>query len=47
MPNAAGVRFHSVLTVSLNFKGVITHVINNTGATTPSGTVPVNVVSFP
>jgi hypothetical protein len=47
VPNATGVRFHSVLTVSLNFKGTITHVINDTGATTPSGTKPVNVVSFP
>ena len=47
VPNTAGVRFHSVLTVSLNFKGMITHVINDTGATTPSGTTPVNVVSYP
>jgi hypothetical protein len=47
VPNNAGVRFHDLLTVSLNFQGVITHVINDTGATTPSGTVPVNVVSFP
>jgi len=46
-PNTAGVRFHSVLTVSLNFQGVITHVINDTGATTPSGTTPSNVVSYP
>jgi hypothetical protein len=47
VPTAAGVLFHDILSVSLNFKGVITHVINNTGGTTPSGTVPVNVVSFP
>jgi len=47
VPSTAGVLFHDVLTVSLNFQGVITHVINNTGATTTSGTVPVNVVSFP
>ena len=47
VPNTANVRFHSALTVSLNFKGVITHVINDTGATTPSGTVPVNVVNYP
>jgi hypothetical protein len=47
VPVTAGVRFHSLLTVSLNFQGTITHVINDTGATTPSGTVPVNVVSFP
>ena len=47
VPNNAGVRFHSLLTVSLNFRGTITHVINDTGGTTPSGTVPVNVVNFP
>jgi hypothetical protein len=47
VPTVSGVLFHDILSVSLNFKGVITHVINNTGATTPSGTVPVNVVSFP
>jgi hypothetical protein len=47
VPQSAGVRFHDILTVSLNFQGVITHVINNTGGTTPPGTVPVNVVSFP
>lgn len=47
VPNNANVKFHDVLTVSLNFQGTITHVINNTGGTTPSGTTPVNVVSFP
>ena len=47
VPNNANVRFHSLLTVSLNFRGTITHVINDTGGTTPSGTVPVNVVSYP
>jgi hypothetical protein len=47
VPNNANVKFHDILTVSLNFQGTITHVINNTGGTTPSGTVPVNVVSFP
>jgi len=47
VPDTAGVRFHDLLTVSLNFQGVITHVINNAGATTPSGTVPVNLVSYP
>ncbi len=46
-PNVSGVKFHSVLTVSLNFKGTITHVINDTGATTPSGTTPVNVINYP
>jgi hypothetical protein len=46
-PNNAGVRFHSLCTVSLNYQGLITHVINDTGAVTPPGTVPVNVVSYP
>jgi len=47
VPNTSGVRFHSLLTVSLNFKGTITHVINDSGATTPSGTTPSNLVNFP
>jgi hypothetical protein len=47
VPSTSGVRFHSILTVSLNFQGTITHVINDTGGTTPPGTVPVNVVNFP
>jgi hypothetical protein len=46
-PNNGGVRFHSLCTVSLNYQGVISHVINDTGAETPPGTVPVNVVSYP
>ncbi|WIV60286.1 chitobiase/beta-hexosaminidase C-terminal domain-containing protein [Amycolatopsis nalaikhensis] len=47
VPNTSGVRFHSLLTVSLNYRGTITHVINDTGGVTPSGTVPVNVVNYP
>ena len=47
VPDTANVRMHDLLTVSLNFQGTITHVINNAGGTTPSGTVPVNVVSYP
>jgi hypothetical protein len=47
VPNVAGVKFHSILTVSLNNKGSITHVINDTGAVTPTNTTPSNVVSFP
>ncbi|MFJ7211816.1 chitobiase/beta-hexosaminidase C-terminal domain-containing protein [Amycolatopsis sp. NPDC098790] len=47
VPNNSGVRFHSLLTVSLNYRGTITHVINDTGGVTPSGTVPVNVVNYP
>src|ERR1039457_1770955 len=34
-------------TVSLGGVGTITHVINNTGAVTPSNTTPSDVVSFP
>jgi hypothetical protein len=47
VPNTSGVRFHSLLTVSLNYQGTITHVINDTGAVTPPGTTPSNVVSYP
>ena len=47
MPDTAGVKFHDLLTVSLNYQGVITHIINNTGAVTPSGTVPVNLTNYP
>ena len=47
VPNNSGVRFHSLLTVSLNYRGTITHVINDAGGVTPSGTVPVNLVSYP
>lgn len=47
VPNVAGVKLHSLLTVSLNYMGTITHVINDTGGVTPPGTVPVNVVNYP
>jgi len=47
VPNTAGVKFHDVLTVSLGYVGTITHVINDTGAVTVTGTVPSNVVSYP
>ncbi|MGW3995874.1 RICIN domain-containing protein [Amycolatopsis sp. NPDC004772] len=46
-PNTPGVRFHDMVTVSLNYQGTITHVINNTGPATPSGTKAVNLVSYP
>ena len=46
-PNTPGVRFHDMVTVSLNYQGTITHVINSTGDTTPAGTKPVNLVSYP
>ena len=48
VPNNSGVRFHDLLTVSLGGKGVINHVINNTGAAAQgTDTVPVNIVSYP
>ena len=45
---APGVRFHDLLTVSLNHAGTIDHVINDTGApVTPDFQGPSNVVSYP
>jgi hypothetical protein len=46
-PTTAGVAWHDLLTVSLNNQGSITHVINTTGATTPTNTTPSDVTSFP
>ncbi|MEU0535848.1 RICIN domain-containing protein [Amycolatopsis tolypomycina] len=46
-PNTPGVRFHDMVTVSLNYQGTITHVINTTGPATPPGTKAVNLVSYP
>ncbi|TYB39909.1 discoidin domain-containing protein [Micromonospora sp. AP08] len=47
-PIKSGVRFHSLLTVSLGGNGSITHVINDTGgAAQGTNTVPVNLVSYP
>ncbi len=46
-PVAPDVRFHDMVTVSLNHQGVITHVINEAGAITPAGTEPVNLVRYP
>lgn len=47
VPNRSGVRLHNLLTVSLNYQGTITHVVNDVGGVTPPGTVPVNVISYP
>jgi hypothetical protein len=48
VPNNSGVRFHDLLTVSLGGNGVISHVINNTGAPAQgTATVPSKVVSYP
>ncbi|MFD0313155.1 discoidin domain-containing protein [Streptomyces flavalbus] len=49
-PVKSGVRFHSLLTVSLGGQGHYAHVINDTGASTVPGgtsTVPSTVVSYP
>ncbi|MFI7283669.1 discoidin domain-containing protein [Micromonospora chersina] len=47
-PIKSGVKFHSLLTVSLGGNGSITHVINDTGGTAQgTNTVPVNLVSYP
>jgi hypothetical protein len=46
-PTGAGVAWHDLLTVSLGDTGLITHVINSTGATTPTNTTPSDVVTFP
>jgi hypothetical protein len=46
-PNTPGVQFHDLLTVSLGGVGVIQHVINGTGAATPSNTTPSNVTAYP
>jgi hypothetical protein len=45
-PVNANVKFHDLVTISLG-KGQIAHVINDTGAITPTNTTPVNLVSFP
>ena len=47
VPETPGVVLHSALTISLNGAGVIDHVVNDTGAATPPGTVPVDLVRFP
>jgi hypothetical protein len=48
VPVRPGVRFHDLLTVSLNHAGTIDHVINDTGApVTPDVQGPSNVVSYP
>jgi hypothetical protein len=46
-PNVAGVKFHNIVTVSLGGVGNILHVINSTGAETPSNTTPSTVTSYP
>ena len=47
VPSKAGVKFHSMVTVSLGGTGTISHVINNTGAAANSGHQVTDLVSFP
>ena len=47
VPQNGGVKLHSLLTVSLNHRGTITHVVNDTGDATPDGTKPVDVPNYP
>nr|WP_285618034.1 discoidin domain-containing protein [Kineosporia sp. NBRC 101677] len=50
VPNRAGVKLRSILTVSLGDVGTISNVVNNTGGAVPNpagNTVPRNVVSYP
>jgi hypothetical protein len=46
-PVNAGVRWHDLLTLSITNNGTIDHVINDTGAPTPSNTTISPVVSYP
>ncbi len=46
-PDTPGVQFHDILTVSLGDVGAIEHVINETGAATPTNTTPSTVTSYP
>jgi hypothetical protein len=46
-PDTPGVQFHDLLTVSLGNVGAIEHVINSTGAATPTNTTPSTVTSYP
>ncbi|WP_020659693.1 hypothetical protein [Amycolatopsis benzoatilytica] len=47
VPQNGGVKLHSLLTVSLNHRGSITHVVNDAGAVTPDGTKPSNLPNYP
>jgi hypothetical protein len=46
-PTGSGIKLHDLLTVSLGNTGVIEHVVNETGAATPTNTTPSTVTSFP
>nr|WP_249228276.1 RICIN domain-containing protein [Kutzneria sp. CA-103260] len=46
-PQNGNVKFHDIMDISLGNSGSITHVINDTGAQTPTNTTPVDIVSYP
>jgi hypothetical protein len=46
-PNTSGVVFQGLLTISLGNNGTILHVINSTGAQTPTNTTPSYLVRYP
>ncbi|WP_449344267.1 RICIN domain-containing protein [Streptomyces malaysiensis] len=47
VPDTPGVRFHHMVTVSLGGTGTISHVINNTGGPSNSGSNVANLVNYP
>ena len=47
VPNTPGVKMHDLLTVSLGNNGSITHVINDTGAQTPTDSTSTTVTNYP
>jgi hypothetical protein len=48
VPDATGVRLHSLVTVSLGGRGAIAHVVNDSGgATKPSGAMAIDVPAYP
>lgn len=47
VPNTAGVRFHSMVTVSLGGRGTINRIINNTGGPSNSSRNVANLANYP
>jgi len=48
VPNAAGVKLHDILTVSLGGNGTISNVVDNTGGIAQgTSTTPVDLISYP
>jgi hypothetical protein len=46
-PNAPGVKLHNIVTVSLNGRGEISHIVNNTGDAANSGRIVAHLGQFP